>query len=68
MKAIPSYTGQNQSAQIVVPRTTLYRQDAEESCWAMPPYALIFPPPPPAIPGPIIVMYRPPLYKLPPWA
>jgi hypothetical protein len=43
MNPVAPYAGQNQSSQIVVPRTISNREQREESCWVMPPYANLFP-------------------------
>lgn len=41
---VPPYAGQCQQNQIQVP-ASLACKDWEESCWVMPPYASLYPPP-----------------------
>ena len=45
MNPVPPYAGQSQQTQIPVPATIAYKQNWEESCWVVPPYASLYPPP-----------------------
>jgi len=43
--AVPSYTGQNEPQEILVPATIYYREVWEEGPWVMIPYAQLYPQP-----------------------
>jgi len=45
MNPVAPYAGQSQQTVIPVPATIAYQEVWEESCWVIPPYASIFPPP-----------------------
>lgn len=59
---VPPSSGQSQPTQINVPARIAYKEPpyaTEEGPWVMPPYALIYPPPPaPPSPGPNFIMGR----------
>jgi hypothetical protein len=42
---VSPYAGQNQQTHIAITRPSLYQQEPEEGCWAMLPYASLYPPP-----------------------
>jgi hypothetical protein len=65
---VPPYAGQDQPTWIAVPARIAYKYiDWEESCWVMPPYAALYPPPPQP-PAPKRAWLPPPLFKTDFWA
>jgi hypothetical protein len=64
-RSVGPYTGQAQQQVIDIPASSRYRQEREESCWSLPPYARIFPPPTQA-PG--VAFVPPPIYTSDLWS
>ena len=64
MNPVQPYAGQNQQRFIHVPASIWHREQWEEGCWVLPPYAAIFP----GGEHPETAIVPPPIYKTDLWS